>query len=179
MTDNPVDNTKKLRPAVRALVLDQHRRFLMVKLVFPHGTWWVLPGGGIEPGEDLHVALHRELREEVGLIGAEIGPRLWSRVHEFIMTDTAGVVWHGQHEDVFLVETDHFMVDPGMSVEELRAENLHEQRWWTLEELVSHNGDENFSPPILHALVHNVITNGAPDTPPHVVQVGAEVVSIT
>jgi 8-oxo-dGTP pyrophosphatase MutT (NUDIX family) len=170
---------KNFRPAVRALVVDQHKNFLMVRLVFPHGTWWVLPGGGIDADEDHITALHRELNEEVGLTNATIGPVLWTRVHEFSMTDTAGVVWNGQEECVYLVETTHFAVAPGMTTEQLRAENLHEHKWWSVDELSAYTGSDNFAPPTLHMLVRNVIANGAPLQPPHIHQVGTEVVSIT
>ena len=33
---------------------------------------WQLPQGGVEPGEELEDAVHREIEEETGMIGATI-----------------------------------------------------------------------------------------------------------
>lgn len=51
------------RPAARAIVFDGQK----VALIFirKHG-YYMLPGGGIDEGEDVRVALHRELDEELG-----------------------------------------------------------------------------------------------------------------
>ncbi|MEY4251954.1 MAG: hypothetical protein RL691_835, partial [Actinomycetota bacterium] len=54
-----MSSSPRLRPAVRGLIIDNTNSVLMVKLVFPHGAWWVMPGGGIEENEDLHTALQR------------------------------------------------------------------------------------------------------------------------
>ena len=158
--------THKVRPAVRALVLDHDDHVLMVRLDFTNGTWWVLPGGGIEPGEDEIVALHRELDEEVGLRGAEIGAHVWRRTHLFAMTDTAGVAWDGQRENVYLVRTARFTPAPAMTTEELRGENLTAHRWWSLAEIESHDEPGiNFAPRGFSDILRTVITDGAPAAP--------------
>jgi 8-oxo-dGTP pyrophosphatase MutT (NUDIX family) len=71
------DAAPRLRPAVRALVLDEHDRVLLVRFDFDDRTVWGSPGGGIEAGESSHDALVRELREEIGLTDPEVGPALW------------------------------------------------------------------------------------------------------
>lgn len=45
------------------------------------GTW-ELPGGKVEPGEQDHEALVRELREELG-IHAQVGPLVRAHVHPY------------------------------------------------------------------------------------------------
>jgi 8-oxo-dGTP pyrophosphatase MutT (NUDIX family) len=163
--------TLRFRPAVRGLVIDETDHVLMVRLVFPEGAFWVLPGGGIDEGEDVLDALRRELREETGLTAPSIGGHVWNRLHEFRLVDTAGVEWHGQRESVFLVRTDRFDIAPSMSAEQLRAENLHGHRWWSLEEIAGYSGDDVFAPRDIHVHVRAVLENGVPAVPFEIHQV--------
>lgn len=158
-------SNKTFRPAVRGLVIDDDNCVLLVKLVFPHGAWWVLPGGGIDSGEDHVNALLRELREETGLEDPTIGACVWNRVHEFSMTDTSGVQWDGQSESVYLVRTSRFTPSPFFNAAELEKENLFEHKWWTVSELLSYDGPDHLSPPDLASYVHVIINDGVPSLP--------------
>jgi 8-oxo-dGTP diphosphatase len=42
-------------------------RILLVRHTKKQGSYWVIPGGGIEPGESVVSALEREMKEELGL----------------------------------------------------------------------------------------------------------------
>src|SRR6267142_6847449 len=78
------------RNAVRAVLLTPDERVLLLRIRLS-GTspFWIAPGGGIEPGETVHQALRRELREELDLTDFEAGPVLWRRQHTFN--------WQGEH----------------------------------------------------------------------------------
>lgn len=67
------DLTPQVRHAVRALLLDEQDRLVLVRRAKPgRGPYWTAPGGEIEPGdEDAEAALRRELDEE---LGARVGP---------------------------------------------------------------------------------------------------------
>ncbi len=60
---------------VRAVVLDDEGRVLMVRHTYVAG-WW-LPGGGVDAGETCEAAVRRELVEEAG-VRATAAPRLLS-----------------------------------------------------------------------------------------------------
>ncbi|WP_084997698.1 nucleoside triphosphatase NudI [Cronobacter sakazakii] len=50
-------------------VIQNNGEFLLCKMASDRGVFpgqWVLPGGGMEPGETMETALRREIREELG-----------------------------------------------------------------------------------------------------------------
>ncbi len=55
------------RLRVSALVRREGRILLCRHEKPDRGEYWLLPGGGVETGETLVQALHRELREELGI----------------------------------------------------------------------------------------------------------------
>lgn len=66
----PDQRPLKRRRAARVIVRCEGRTFLFrdTDPGLPGSTWWITPGGGIEPGEDEDVAAVRELFEETGLV---------------------------------------------------------------------------------------------------------------
>jgi len=108
---------------VRAAVVDEHGRTLLLRYGDDYGDWWVTPGGGREPGEDDEQTLRRELEEEVGLVGFELGPLLWEK--EGLTLDEPG--YGSFHSRVYLVRVDGF--DPPHLTE------ADEVRWFGLDEL--------------------------------------------
>ncbi|MBP7018618.1 NUDIX hydrolase [Candidatus Saccharibacteria bacterium] len=55
------------RISIKALIRDKKGRVLVVKE--SGRTWWDLPGGGMDHGEDIKSAITRELQEEVKFEG--------------------------------------------------------------------------------------------------------------
>jgi TDG/mug DNA glycosylase family protein len=144
-----------LREAVRAVVLDPDDRILLVRFQFPDRFVWASPGGGLEPHETDEHAIRRELAEECGLRDFALGPCIWTRTHWFL--DMAG--WAGQRERHYLVRTEAFEPAPEWSAEELDAENISGQRWWTPAELAE--TAEVFAPRRLPELVADLRSRDA------------------
>jgi len=142
-------------------MIDSGERVLMVKLDFITGwVGWVLPGGGIEDGEDPIAALRRELAEETGATGVFVGPPICRRRH---VAPAMIAGYDGQEETIYLVPCAPFEIEPQMSVEQLRAEGVTEARWWSVDEMATTG--EVLKPENLIELVTQILDSGAPDEP--------------
>jgi TDG/mug DNA glycosylase family protein len=145
------------RIAVRALVLDESGRTLLVQFRDDTGQeWWATPGGGIDEGEDVESALRRELAEELGLDDFQLGPEIWTREHTF--------GWRGsiirQRERIWLVEIPQHEPAPRV---DLAAELVADVRWWTPAELTATR--EQLVPDRLPELLRELQENGPPTKP--------------
>lgn len=54
-----------VRLAVRAILIEDDR-ILLAQFLDASGPWYVTPGGGVQHGETIEEAFHRELYEELG-----------------------------------------------------------------------------------------------------------------
>ncbi len=59
---------KAIKTSVVACIIDPQQRVLLTRrCIEPFSCQWVMPGGKIDHGEAILAALHREVREEVGI----------------------------------------------------------------------------------------------------------------
>ncbi|HEY8724132.1 MAG TPA: NUDIX domain-containing protein [Gaiellaceae bacterium] len=137
------------RVAVRALVIDDDGRILLVQYRRPvgHESWWGTPGGGIDPGETDEEALARELREEIGLHEFELGPVLFEHAGEF---PWAGELFRQLNKTYLVRVREH---EPRPTID-LAAEGVVDVRWWSPSELEA--TDAQFAPPDLVERVRNL-----------------------
>ncbi len=101
------------------------------------------------------------MREETGLVGAEIGPAVWTRLH---IVPFIGGQWDGQQERYHVVRTPAFTPVPRHSWEQLNAEYVFELRWWALREL-EEAAEVLFAPRRLPELVRMLLREGPPLEP--------------
>ena len=138
-----------VRVAVRALVIDDDDRVLLVQYRRPVGdeTWWGTPGGGVDPGETDAQALARELREEIGLHEFDVGPPLFEHEGEF---PWARELFRQSNKTYLVRVREH---EPRATID-LAAEGVVDIRWWSRSELET--ADAQFAPPDLPERVRNL-----------------------
>jgi 8-oxo-dGTP pyrophosphatase MutT (NUDIX family) len=127
----------KIRQSARLVILNQRDEVFL----FHHqeGTpvdpanpvtrrYWVTPGGGVEPGEAWEAAALRELWEETGIEGVELGPWVWSREKEGLIFGE----WMRSVERYYLVRVGDITIS---TANQFNYEQAAYQRhgWWSVD----------------------------------------------
>lgn len=166
MTDVPHDLPVVERSGVRLVVIDANHRVLLFHThdpTYPElGSWWELPGGGIEARETYVDTAVRELREETGIeIGHDcVGRATWRRNASFRYRGERRL----QHELVLPVRLEK----PGPAVDgSLRVgfedEDYFGFRWWPVTEII--DSRERFYPGRLPELLPRFLSGAEIDEP--------------
>lgn len=146
------------RPSSRLVILDAEDRIFLFCHHDTDRRYWIIPGGGVDDGETWEQAALRELREETGLDGLDLGPWLWYR-------EKPGLIG-GQlmlsRERYYLVRAPGAVIDTANQFDYERAVYL-EHRWWSLADL--RTTTETIYPVDLADLLAPVLAGIFPDPP--------------
>jgi 8-oxo-dGTP diphosphatase len=122
---------KPIRNSIKAIIV-RDRHVLLIKNSDKDGFWYVFPGGGQNPGEDMVAALRRECFEEAGVL-ISVGPlrvlrEYIGKNHEFHKSDGDA------HQVEFYFECD---LVPGSEPKngEMKDTNQIDVEWVPLENL--------------------------------------------
>ena len=152
------------RPAARAVLLDRDGRIFLIEGCDPmrpeKGTWWEIPGGGMDRGEESQDTAKRELYEECGFRDVEVGPCIWTQYVEF---DFA--MYHFKSDE--RIHVAYLQGEAGewnpQGLEALEAAAFDQARWWTLDELLE--SDVATLPARLKEFLPDIVAGNIPSEP--------------
>lgn len=148
-----------IREAAKLVVLDPDDRVLLFLYPRSHVSgqpFWIVPGGGLHPGETHEDAAARELREETG-IDAEVGPLVWTRTDWF---PSRGMICRHEERHYLVRVPEAVSIEaPGPDP----TEAMVEARWWSVDEL--EHAEEDVFPRRLPSLLRTLIADGPPRVP--------------
>lgn len=136
-----------------------HDPAAMRSMKLPSPDFWLLPGGGVKPGEDYEDAALREVFEETGIGEVVLGPCVWTAEY------TAS--WWHDGQPMHVIQRYYVArVPSGRAVtfdrhEPLEASTTVGYRWFSLEEIVQREATESFRPPRLAKLLGDLLAAGS------------------
>lgn len=142
MTSNP---SVRERHAARIILLDEQDRVLLFEYDDPNVVnplspeitrFWCTPGGGLNTGETIEAAAHRELREETGITGVVFSPVIATLSGDLRVGDA--IVRHVNHLLAARV------IAPELSfhdLEDYERSTFLGHRWWSYEEIIAESAD--------------------------------------
>jgi 8-oxo-dGTP pyrophosphatase MutT (NUDIX family) len=160
----------RVRPGARLLVANARNEILLIHEHYDDVViierpelrdLWVLPGGGIDPGEDPEAAALRELWEETGLTGYPLGPCIW-QLDRVVMIRGERV---RKSERVYLVRVHD---DPVVCLDDLDGKTeVSAYRWWDLDALreTSAAATANLSALVQPSLIADILAGDIPTIP--------------
>jgi len=122
----------RLRVRVCGLCWSDDKLLLVNHRSLTDSNFWAPPGGGVEFGETLEIALKREFKEETGL---EIGQPEFAFGCEFIkdplhaielffsVVQTGGILKNGYDPELQLIQEVRFLTNP--EIRRISADQLH------------------------------------------------------
>ncbi len=146
---------------MRAAIVSNDERVLLI--CFPHPDdgkhLWVMPGGGVEPGESQVAALRRELREEIDFDLPSVPPFIWHRTY------TYGPAHRRirQTDSIYWVRATSFDARLDANPDDNERDAVIGARWWSPDELET--TEERIVPRRLGEFVRRAIIDGLPDPP--------------
>lgn len=149
------------RPTARVVLLDPDNRVLLLNAhdisstkginPLPRPDFWLLVGGGLEPGEDFETALRREIHEEIGLDNVALGAEVGRREKTVSWAGTAKAVHERYFAGRVVGPTEvHFGNHTPAEIGVIR-----DCRWWTPAEIRA--SKDLFVPPRLLMLIKRAI----------------------
>lgn len=143
------------RESARIILLDGQNRLFMFRSGSEAQPYWVLPGGGREPGESWEQTALRELWEETSIDGVEPGPCVWHR-------EGTTQIGYYSIERYFVVYVDEAIIT---NRNQLSFERAHYtvSRWWSVPEIRLSN--DVFYPDGLAEPMEPILNGGYPENP--------------
>ena len=114
----------------------------------------------MEASETYEQAALRELLEETGLTGVELGPWVWSRTTVF---KWRGELYEAQEQFYLIRVQEHTVSLDGL--DPVEVEEMTEHKWWSIEEILAARDVETFAPRRLGELLPPLIAGKIPPLP--------------